>query len=98
MQVMKSRKLRQTVEAALSGMRRVDCVRMVEDERPRFFVVGTGHRLPVEREVTPSVARVCCKSSRAVTSGAVTAGFADHVVWRDRLLAALRAMNLRCAA
>jgi hypothetical protein len=45
------------VEAAISGMRRVDCVRMVEDERPRFFVVGVGHRFPVEREISPSVAR-----------------------------------------
>jgi hypothetical protein len=37
-------------------MRRVDCVRMVEGDRPRFFVVGVGHRLPVEREVSASVA------------------------------------------
>jgi hypothetical protein len=47
-----------TVAAATSGMRRVDCVRMVEGERrPRFFVVGIGHRFPVEREVDASVAR-----------------------------------------
>ena len=46
----------QTVDAALSGMRRIDCVRMVEDDRPRFFVVGIGHRFPVEREVTAAVA------------------------------------------
>jgi hypothetical protein len=39
-------------------MRRVDCVRMVEADRPRFFVVGVGHRLPVEREVSPAVARL----------------------------------------
>ena len=58
MQVMKSTKKRLTVESAVSGMRRVDCVRMVEDVRPRFFVVGIGHRLPVEREVTPAVARL----------------------------------------
>jgi hypothetical protein len=45
-----------TVAAATSGMRRVDCVRMVEDRQPRFFVVGVGHRLPVEREITASVA------------------------------------------
>lgn len=45
------------VDAAISGMRRVDCVRMVEDVRPRFFVVGVGHRFPVEREVSPAVAR-----------------------------------------
>jgi hypothetical protein len=45
-----------TVESAVSGMRRVDCVRMVEDTRPRFFVVGIGHRFPVEREVSPAVA------------------------------------------
>jgi hypothetical protein len=51
-----STRKRQSVEAALSGLRRVDCVRMVEDDRPRFFVVGVGHRLPAEREVTPAVA------------------------------------------
>jgi hypothetical protein len=45
-----------TVAAATSGMRRVDCVRMVEDRQPRFFVVGVGHRLPVQREITASVA------------------------------------------
>jgi hypothetical protein len=53
---MKSRRL-DTVEAATSGMRRVDFVRMVEDVHPRFFVVGVGHRFPVEREVSPAVAR-----------------------------------------
>jgi len=47
---------RQSVEAALSGMRRVDCVRMVEEDQARFFVVGIGHRFPVEREVSPAVA------------------------------------------
>jgi hypothetical protein len=52
----KSTRKRQTVESAVSGMRRVDCVRMVEDVRPRFFVVGVGHRRPVEREITPTVA------------------------------------------
>jgi hypothetical protein len=45
-----------TVESAVAGMRRVGCVRMVEEARPRFFVVGIGHRLPVEREVSASVA------------------------------------------
>ena len=45
-----------SVGAALSGLRRVDYLRMVEDDRPRFFVVGVGHRLPVEREVSPAVA------------------------------------------
>jgi hypothetical protein len=45
-----------SVAAALSGLRRVDCVKMVEDDRPRFFVVGVGHRLPIEREVSPKVA------------------------------------------
>jgi hypothetical protein len=45
-----------SVDAAVAGMRRVDYVRMVEGDRPRFFVVGVGHRLPVEREVSPSVA------------------------------------------
>jgi hypothetical protein len=29
---------------------------MVEGDWPRFFVVGIGHRRPVEREVSPSVA------------------------------------------
>ena len=45
-----------TVDAALSGLRRVDCVKMVEDDEPRFFVVGVGHRFPIEREVSPTVA------------------------------------------
>jgi hypothetical protein len=45
-----------TVAGALSGLRRVDCVRMVEADRPRFFVVGVGHRFPVEREVSAAVA------------------------------------------
>ncbi len=45
-----------SVASATSGMRRVDCVRMVEDDQPRFFVVGVGHRFPVEREITASVA------------------------------------------
>lgn len=51
-----STRKRQSVDAALSGMRRIDCVRMVEGARPRFFVVGVGHRFPVEREVSPAVA------------------------------------------
>jgi hypothetical protein len=45
-----------SLDAAVAGMRRLDFVRMVEGGRPRFFVVGVGHRLPVEREVSPSVA------------------------------------------
>jgi hypothetical protein len=45
-----------TVASAISGMRRLDCVRMVEDDRPRFFLVGIGHRFPVEREVSAAVA------------------------------------------
>jgi hypothetical protein len=44
------------VTSAVSGMRRIDCVRMVEADRPRFYVVGVGHRFPVEREVSPAVA------------------------------------------
>jgi hypothetical protein len=44
------------VRAALSGLRRVECVKMVEADRPRFFVVGVGHRFPVEREVSATVA------------------------------------------
>jgi hypothetical protein len=51
-----STRKRQSVDAALSGMRRIDCVRMVEDDQPRFFVVGIGHRFPVEREVSAAVA------------------------------------------
>jgi len=67
---------RQTVEAALSGMRRVDCVRMVEEDRPRFFVVGIGHRFPVEREVSPAVAlallgSVPCRYERPRTESGV---------------------------
>lgn len=50
-----TRKLR-TVNAALSGLRRVDCLKMVEAEQPRFFVVGVGHRFPIEREVSANVA------------------------------------------
>jgi hypothetical protein len=50
------RKLR-SVASAVSGMRRLDCVRMVEDDGPRFYVVGVGHRFPVEREISPAVAR-----------------------------------------
>ena len=53
---MKSTRKAHTVDAALSGLRRVDCVKMVEDDRPRFFVVGVGHRFPIEREVSPTVA------------------------------------------
>jgi len=67
---------RQTVEAALTGMRRVDCVRMVEEDRPRFFVVGIGHRFPVEREVSPAVAlalldSVPCRYERPRTESGV---------------------------
>ena len=29
---------------------------MVEGDSARFFVVGVGHRFPVEREVSPAVA------------------------------------------
>jgi len=29
---------------------------MVEADRPRFYVVGVGHRFPVEREISPAVA------------------------------------------
>jgi hypothetical protein len=54
--VKSTRKLH-SVASAVSGMRRVDYVKMVEDAGPRFFVVGVGHRLPVEREVSPAVAR-----------------------------------------
>jgi hypothetical protein len=43
-------------------MRRVEYLKMVEDERPRFFVVGVGHRFPIEREVTTSVALALMKS------------------------------------
>jgi hypothetical protein len=53
---MRSTRKLHTVAAALSGLRRVDCVKMVEDDRPRFFVVGVGHRFPIEREVSATVA------------------------------------------
>jgi hypothetical protein len=53
---MQSTRTLHSVAAALSGLRRVDCVKMVEDERPRFFVVGVGHRFPIEREVSANVA------------------------------------------
>jgi hypothetical protein len=67
---------RHSVAAALSGMRRVDCVRMVEEDRPRFFVVGIGHRFPVEREVSPAVAlalldSVPCRYERPRTESGV---------------------------
>ncbi len=66
----------ETVEAAVSGMRRIDCVRMVEGDRPRFFVVGVGHRFPVEREVSASVAvalldTVPCRYERPRVEGRV---------------------------
>lgn len=54
---MKSTRKLRSVDAALSGLRRVDCVKMVEADEPRFFVVGVGHRFPIEREITPTVAR-----------------------------------------
>ncbi len=59
---MESTRTLHTVAAALSGLRRVDYVRMIEDDRPRFFVVGVGHRFPIEREVTPAVAGTLLKS------------------------------------
>ena len=46
-----------TLVRATAGMRRVDCVRMVEGDRLRFYIEGIGHRLPVRREVSPSAAR-----------------------------------------
>jgi hypothetical protein len=61
MQGMESTRRPDAVSAALSGLRRVDCVKMVEDDRPRFFVVGVGHRFPVEREVSPTVALALLK-------------------------------------
>ncbi|HTK15137.1 MAG TPA: hypothetical protein VL769_02000 [Acidimicrobiia bacterium] len=54
---MESTRTLHTVGAALSGLRRVDYLKMVEDDRPRFFVVGVGHRFPIEREVSANVAR-----------------------------------------
>jgi hypothetical protein len=41
---------------------RVEFVKMVEYDRPRFFVVGVGHRFRIEREVTTSVALALMKS------------------------------------
>ena len=65
-----------TAASAVSGMRRVDYVRMVEGDRPRFFVVGVGHRLPVERVVRAHVARVLletlpCRYERPRVAGKV---------------------------
>jgi hypothetical protein len=54
---MSSTRTLHTVDAALSGLRRVDFVKMVEEDRLRFFVVGVGHRFPIEREVSANVAR-----------------------------------------
>jgi ABC-type phosphonate transport system ATPase subunit len=51
-----------SVASATAGMRRVEYLKMVEDDRPRFFVVGVGHRFPIEREVTTSVALALMKS------------------------------------
>jgi hypothetical protein len=56
-----TRKVR-SVASATAGMRRVEFVKMVEYDRPRFFVVGVGHRFPIEREVTTSVALALMKS------------------------------------
>ena len=65
-----------SVASAVAGMRRVDYVRMVEGARTRFFVVGVGHRLPVEREVSASVAlalldTVPCRFERPRVEGQV---------------------------
>lgn len=57
MKTVRSTRKVQSVASATSGMRRVDFVRMVEDAQPRFYVVGVGHRFPVEREVNAAVAR-----------------------------------------
>jgi hypothetical protein len=51
-------------------MRRVDHVKMVEGAIVQFSVVGVGHRFPVERRISPSVARellrtVPCRRVRA---------------------------------
>jgi hypothetical protein len=46
-----------SVPAALSGLRRIDYMKIVEADQPRFYVVGIGHRFPAEREVSPTVAR-----------------------------------------
>ena len=54
---MRPAKTLHTVHAAVAGMRRVDHVKMVEGDHVRFAVVGVGHRLPVERPVSASVAR-----------------------------------------
>jgi hypothetical protein len=51
-----------SVASATAGMRRLECVKMVEEDRPRFFVVGVGHRFPIEREVSTSVALTLMKS------------------------------------
>jgi hypothetical protein len=51
-----------SVASATAGMRRVEYVKMVEEDRPRFFVVGVGHRFPIEREVSTTVARALMKT------------------------------------
>jgi ABC-type phosphonate transport system ATPase subunit len=61
-QASKAARKMHSVAAATAGMRRVECVKMVEEDRPRFFVVGVGHRFPIEREVTTSVALALMKS------------------------------------
>jgi len=58
---------------ATAGMRRIDCVRIVEGDRVRFLVEGVGHRLPVRREVSAAVARVLmrdlpCRHDRNLTA------------------------------
>lgn len=57
MKTVRSTRKLQSVASATSGMRRIDFVRMVEDAPPRFYVVGIGHRFPVEREINAAVAR-----------------------------------------
>lgn len=79
MKTVRSTRKLQSVVSATSGMRRVDFVRMVEDTRPRFYVVGIGHRFPVEREINAAVARalmeqVPCRHEWRHSPGSVAAG------------------------
>lgn len=79
MKTVRSTRKLQSVVSATSGMRRVDFVRMVEDTRPRFYVVGIGHRFPVEREISAAVARalmeqVPCRHEWRHSPGSVAAG------------------------
>ena len=61
-----------TVGSAISGMRRVDCVRMVEDDQPRFYVVGVGSEREIVLECSASlalIAQACGHQAEASKAG-----------------------------